>query len=54
VFAAVRDDLRVDGDRRWRTRFVRTRLAVTQAAAPRSEHELALERRGYASSGRRP
>ena len=53
VLAAARDDLRVDGDRRWRTRLVRTRLAVAQAAAPRSEHELALERRGYRAAGRR-
>jgi hypothetical protein len=51
VARAIRDDLRLDGDERWWTKVPRARLALSQAAMARSEHNLALEERGYATTG---
>lgn len=47
--SAIRDDLRMDADQQLPNKLARARLAVAQAAMPRSEHERLVERRGDAS-----
>jgi hypothetical protein len=54
VASAIRDDFRVDGDERWRTKLARARLAIAQAAMARSEHDLTLEQRGLAGGSELP